>query len=234
MYRELVKKRFGTELEYNTLAMFSHVNDVINRYPTRVIAEFTSLDENYINKLKAREERISDISLQTYAELMSIGTIPDWYYAAIKIEKPNSVDRTDSHAEKGKKSICFASKDGDNTKKLNPDYAKLYDDAAIEAKTKIFGREGLPNTMTIEEMKTTLIKNGWHGEFEFDGDEESDKARLALFLYSKLDNLTKEIYQEKKDGQLKHEGKSDDWIKNAAWKLLDDLFGKGNVLHTNF
>ena len=95
--------------------------------------------------------------------------------------------------------------------------------------------------MTLEEMKKCLEENGWTDEFDFDGDETSDSMMLRAFLYRKLTEMTKEIYQakkdkqKKKDNQPKHKDRSDYKSELAGiQELFDNLFGKGNVFFTKF
>ena len=243
--KEKMVSRFEASLEYNEVTILGEVKDILAEYPSRVIAEFTGLDENYIDRIRARREKLSDITLGDFCKIKSMKAVPDWYCPEmykhkeygpeVKEEdiKPSAKETPEENCEQPRNDKA----ENGNTGVF--DVAKVYADAAEEAKIKLFGREMLPSTMTLEEMKKCLEENGWTDEFDFDGDETSDSMMLRAFLYRKLTEMTKEIYQakkdkqKKKDNQPKHKDRSDDKSELAGiQELFDNLFGKGNVFFT--
>ncbi len=245
--KEKMISRFGASLEYNEVTILGEVKDILAEYPSRVIAEFTGLDENYIDRIRARREKLSSITLGDFCKIKSMKAVPDWYCPEMYKDKEYGPDvkekDTKPSAKETPEENCEQPRD-DKAVNGNTgifDVAKVYADSAEEAKIKLFGRKMLPSTMTFAEMKECLKENGWADEFDFDYDEKSDSMRLRVFLYRKLTELAKEIYQakkdkqEKKDTQPKHKDESDYKSELAGiQELFDNLFGKGNVFFTKF
>ena len=245
--KEKIISRFGASLEYNEVTILGEVKDILAEYPSSIIAEFTGLDENYIDRIRARREKFSDMTLGDFCKIKSMKAVPDWYCPEMYKDKEYGPDVKEENTKPSAKETPEENCEQPmNDKAVNGntgifDVAKVYADAAEEAKIKLFGRNMLPSTMTFEEMKECLKENGWTDEFDFDDDEKSDSMRLRVFLYRKLTELAKEIYQarknkqEKKDTQPKHKDQSD--YKSSLvgiQELFDNLFGKGNVFFSKF